>query len=548
MYCLNSGEGYKLFMEAAQKDTYVDKTMMIDTLYRYAMTACKYICVTRPRRFGKSVTANMIAAFFDRSARENSRKLFERSRVGSLKEEQEKICSENPEGSETGKLCWPVQGSLNVIRINMIDVLTDTVQTYTDFRNMLGNLLVKDLRELYPDIDFSDDQNISNLLKQTGDKFVFVIDEWDAIFEMPFMQQEEDRKQYLLFLKGLLKDKFYVHFVYMTGILPIAKYTSGSPLNMFREFSAFKDNQFYPYFGLSRDEIQNLMQSKGFSQPSLEELTFWYDGYIRSHDGEHMFNPESVACALVDGKCESNWTGTGPMNEVRDIIRHNVQDLREDIIRMVGGETLEISLSGFDAEKARVSTKDEILSAMVVYGFLSYFNGQLCIPNHELMLKFQAALSSRDLGLRQTLEESKRLLKATLSQKDREVAEMIEDIHTQKIPFFAYHDENSLACVVTIGYLAALDDYKITREDKAGKGYADFTFEPRNNCFLPIILELKYNHSVKNALKCIRERGYIQRFRDYPEVLLVGINYSEKTKKHTCRTERVVPADLPGQA
>ena len=285
------------------------------------------------------------------------------------------------------------------------------------------------------------------------------------------------------------------------------------------------------------------MQRKAFTQPSLEELTYWYDGYIRTYDGVHMFNPESVACALLDGKCESNWTGTGPMNEVRDIIRHNVQELREDVIRMVGGETLDIQLSGFDVEKEKVSTKDEILSAMVVYGFLSYCGGHLRIPNHELMLKFASALSSQELGLKQTLEDSKHLLSATL-EKDRAVASMIEDLHTEKIPFFEYNDENSLACVVTMGYLAALDNYRITREDKAGKGYADFTFEPRNRSFIPIILELKYNHSVKNALKCIREKNYITRFREYPKVLLVGINYSERTKKHTCKTELVTPREL----
>ena len=211
----------------------------------------------------------------------------------------------------------------------------------------------------------------------------------------------------------------------------------------------------------------------------MEELKLWYDGYVRAHDGVHMLNPESVACALVDGRCESNWTGTGPMHEVRDIICHNVQDLREDVIRMVGGETLPIRLSGFSVEKDSVSTKDEILSAMVVYGFLDYSDGQLRIPNHELMLKFQEALFSRELGLRQTPEESRQLLHATLEQKDKEVAALMEDLHTEKIPFFEYKDENSLACVVTMGYLSALDDYRITREEKAGKGYADFTFEPK---------------------------------------------------------------------
>lgn len=543
MNFLNSGEGYTLFNEAVRTDTYVDKTLMIDSLYRYVMSGSKYICVTRPRRFGKSVAANMIAAFFDKSTREQSSQLFEKCRLGRLRGEQEKIWSADPSGLEAGKLCWPSQGRLNVIRMNMIRMLTNKVRTYADFLSKIEALMKDDLRQAYPDLVMESQYAIPDLLNKTGDSFVFVIDEWDAVFEESFMTQA-DKQNYLKFLRSLFKDTGYVCFAYMTGILPIAKYTSVSPLNMFREFSAFQDNQFYPYFGLSEEEIQELMQMKGITRPSMEELTLWYDGYLRSHDGKHMFNPESVSCALMDGRCESYWTGTGPMNEVRDSIRHNVMDLREDVVRMVGGETLPIRMSGFSAEKEKISTKDEILSSMVVYGFLSYFDGQLRIPNHELMLKFQEALSSQELGLRQTLEESGRLLRATLEQRDREVATLIEDLHTEKIPFFSYSDENSLACVVTIGYLAALDDYRINREDKAGKGYADFTFEPRNRKAVPIILELKVNRSVNHALRCIKEKEYIRRFLDYHNVLLVGINYSEKTKKHTCRTELIKPEDF----
>lgn len=546
MNFLNNGIGYRLFEETAFTVTYVDKTLMIDSLYRYARNICKYVCVTRPRRFGKSVAANMIAAFFDESTREKSSVLFEKFSLGGKKKEQEEIWAGDPEGAEAKKMCWPVQGRLKVIRINMIDLLTEHVHSFDDFLSKFDRMLRADLLEQYPEMKMDVSDDLPELLQRTGVSFAFVIDEWDAIFEMPFMR-DEDRKKYILLLKALLKDKSYVHFAYMTGILPIAKYTSGSPLNMFREFSAFQDDQFYSFFGLTEEEIEKLMIRRGFAKPSLEEMTRWYDGYVREPDGMHLFNPESVACALTNGRCRSYWTGTGPMNEVRDIIRHNVQDLREDVIRMAGGETLDIELTGFSVEKTSVSTRDEILSAMVVYGFLSYFNGQLRIPNHELLLKFREALSSKELGLKQTLEESRRLLVATLEQRDREVAAMIEDLHTEKIPFFQYNDENSLACVVTMGYLAAMDDYRITREDKSGKGYADFTFEPKRKDGVPIILELKYNRSVNNALKSIREKDYIRRFQEYSRVLLVGINYSEKTKRHTCGTELVSPADEPRQ-
>lgn len=532
MTFLNNGTGYALFEEEVQKEAYVDKTLLIQDVYQYSRKTNKYICITRPRRFGKTVAANMLAAFFDASTAGESRELFENMEIGKLRKEQERAW----EAGRDLSLCWPQQGKCRVLRINMIELISDDTESYQEFREDLQRKLEGDLKEAYPVLQ-QEDGKIHELLEKTGDRFIFVIDEWDAVFEASFMT-EKDRQAYILFLKALLKDRKYVQLAYMTGILPITKYTSGSPLNMFHEFSAFEDASFYKYFGLTEREISDVMHRKGITKPSIEELTAWYDGYTRE-DGVHVFNPASVSKALGEGVCKNNWTGTGPMNEVRDLIQKNVQDLREDVLRMAGGETLEIRLTGFSVEKTQTSTRDEILSAMVVYGFLSYDRGRLRIPNHELLLKFQQALASERLGLRQTLEESRKLLDATLAQNHREVARLLEVIHNEKVPFFQYNDENSLACVVTLGYLYALDRYRVSREEKAGKGFVDFLFEPMKKGDIPVILELKYNRSAKNALKCIHERGYLQRFRDYDRVLLVGINYSERTKKHTCLTEMV---------
>ena len=534
MNFINSGTGYALFEYEANKKTYIDKTLMIDALYRHSQEINKYICVTKPRRFGKSTAANMIAAFFDKSTADESGKLFEKLNIGTLKEEQEKAA----ESGAGHSLCWPQQGKHNVIRINIIDLIAPEVRSYSDFYNTLKRQVQADITELYPELRIDKNMLIPEILANTGDSFVFVIDEWDAVFEMPFMT-DSDKREYILFLKALLKDKKYVYFAYMTGILPIAKYSSGSPLNMFKEFTSFQDAIFYPYFGITEDEIRNLMEMKGYTKPTIEELSFWYDGYIRGYDGVHVYNPASVCEAMAEGICQSHWTGTGPMNEVRDIIRNNVKDLRQDIIRMAGGETLEIELGGFSVEKSEINTRDEILSAMVVYGFLTYYEGNLRIPNHELMLKFRQALASEQLGLNQTLEESKKLFNATLERDHGEVARLLEELHDEKIPFFVYNDENSLACVVTVGYLFALNKYRITRESKAGKGYVDFLFEPMRKDETALILELKYNHSAENALKSIHERDYIKRLKGYKRVLLVGINYSEAKKKHTCLTELV---------
>ena len=532
MYFLDTNAGYLLFRREAQKKTYVDKSLMVDALYRYTQETKEYVCVTRPRRFGKTVAANMIAAFFGMGAAEESRALFTKLALGKLREEQQAASREEQELP----LCWALQGKCHVIHINMIHVLTSEVKSYAQFEEVFRRKLLRDLQAVWSDPVIEESTALSDALEAAGCQFIFVIDEWDAIFEARFMTKD-DKESYLLLLKGLLKDKPYIHFVYMTGILPIAKYSSGSSLNMFAEFTSFQDEVFYPWFGLTREEIVDLMTRKGITKPSIEDLSFWYDGYIRDQDGLHMYNPTSVSLALAAGGCRSHWTGTGPMNEVQDTIRLNVKDLREDVIRMTGGEALDIKLSGFSVEKTKVSTKDEILSSMVVYGFLTYHDRKLSIPNHELKLKFQQALSSESLGLKQTFAASRTLLDATLTRDHETVARMIEELHDEKIPFFQYNDENSLACVVVMGYLAALDDYQIVREDKAGKGYADFTFTPFRKSDTAIVLELKYGHSAEDALKSIREREYAKKFKDYARILLVGINYSEATKKHSCLTE-----------
>lgn len=129
MNFLNSGAGYALFHKEARKKTYTDKSLLVDEVYRYSQDINGYICVTRPRRFGKSTAANMIAAFFDERTAQESRKLFEGLELGKCREEQETEWQEDPELA----LCWPHQGKHKVLRINMIDLLTERIHSYQDF-------------------------------------------------------------------------------------------------------------------------------------------------------------------------------------------------------------------------------------------------------------------------------------------------------------------------------------------------------------------------------------------------------------------------------
>ncbi len=168
MNFLNSGKGYELFEIEALKDSYVDKSMLIDTVFQYAHRTNRYICVTRPRRFGKSTAANMIAAFFDKGSADESGILFKGLEVG-------KLFGSGKAADKTS--LWAHQGNLDVIRINMIDLITEKTKSYADFLGTLTRRMKEDITTAYPDIVTDGDASISEMIEATGTRFIFVIDE-----------------------------------------------------------------------------------------------------------------------------------------------------------------------------------------------------------------------------------------------------------------------------------------------------------------------------------------------------------------------------------
>ena len=219
-------------------------------------------------------------------------------------------------------------------------------------------------------------------------QLIFVLDEWDFIFHQDFIT-EVDKKSYLVFLRSLLKDRPYVRLAYMTGILPISKYSSGSELNMFAEYTMAKSRKFCEYFGFSDEEVDMLYARycKTQEEPLLverEELRRWYDSYA-TPAGIRLYNPRSVVLALTNNSLDNYWTSSGPYDEIFYYIRNNVDSVKEDLTLLISGASVPTKIEEYAATSQNLKTKEEILSAMVVYGFLSYENGIVSIPNKELM-------------------------------------------------------------------------------------------------------------------------------------------------------------------
>lgn len=534
-FYLNSMTAYTLYENESKKPYFVDKSHMLEELFPLIREGNNYICLTRPRRFGKTIMANMIASFFSKAC--DSRMLFDRLAVADAKAYEE------------------YRNQYNVVHISFNDVPRDC-KSYGQYIMRIEKRLGKDLAREFPDVEFDPGDALWDLfmtlyMEHPQIQFIFVLDEWDFIFHQDFVT-DADKKEYLAFLRSLLKDRPYVRLAYMTGILPISKYSSGSELNMFVEYTMAKSRMFGGYFGFSDPEVDMLYERycKVQAPPLLvsrEELKRWYDGYA-TPSGIRLYNPRSVVLALSSNSLDNYWTSSGPYDEIFYYIRNNVDSVRDDLALMAAGQCVPAKIQEYAATSQSLRTKEEIMSAMVVYGFLSYENGTVSIPNKELMDRFSDMLKKESsLGyVYQLARASEKMLRATLAGDTGTMEQIMELAHDMETPILSYNHETELSAVVNLVYLSARDMYRVEREEKAGKGFVDFIFYPETPAAADgMILELKVDHSPEEAINQIKEKNYMARFlgskqRDGKQqrILLVGIGYDRAEKKHHCKVER----------
>ena len=517
-YFLNGITPINQFTKTTKEKYFIDKSELIGKMNELVGTASQYICITRPRRFGKTINAMMLACYYSKNA--NFKNLFDKLEISKSSSYLEYL------------------NKHNVVYMTLNSNISE-LKTYEEYVKFYKTRLVHDLTEAYPNID--NRGTISEILerasKESGQGFIFIIDEWDYIFNNNLFSEGE-RKEFLEFLRDLLKDKPYVELAYMTGVLPIAKYSAGSALNMFKEYNILNDKKYDKYFGFTFDETKALCEKQNIV--TFEELTSWYDGY-KTCSGLDVFNPRSVVYALSDGVCQSYWTNTGPMDEIIYYINNDIDAVKNDVIQMVSGIPLDIKLKGYGAERKELNTKNQIFSAMAVYGFLSYHDETLEIPNKELRIKFDEALEDKSMGaVSELVLKSNEMLKATLRKDTATMEKLIQEAHDINIPIIKYNDENSLACVITLVYLSARSKYKIVREMATGIGRADFIFYPNDKSKPAFILELKKNATPEEALKQIKEKRYADSLKDYTgQKLAVGISYDSKLKNHKIKIEDI---------
>lgn len=509
------------FQRAINSEIYVDKSQLIEYTNKKLFTEQQFICVSRPRRFGKSMAANMLTAYYSRGC--DSREMFSNLKI-----------------SKSG-IFEKHLNKYNVIHINMVNFLSES-QNMDEMIEFIEEDLIDELKNEYLDIRYPKRQNlikiIAAIFSQTDIPFVFIIDEWDCVFR-EHQNDTDAQNKYLDFLRNLLKDQSYVALAYMTGILPIKKYGKHSALNMFTEVSMTDPREYAEFTGFTENEVKKLCSEYNMT---FDETKRWYDGY--SLMGISIYNPRSVVMSMTGGYFNNYWTSTETYEALRVYIEMNFDGLKDTIIELLAGQKAVIDTTTFSNDMVTFETKDDVLTLLIHLGYLTYdfYTKEVSIPNYEISEQFASTIKVMGWSeVANSLKLSDELLKATLNCNEEKVAELIDKAHSDNTSILKYNDENSLSCVISLAYYSARKTYTIERELPAGKGYADLVFRPRKNNSNPaMIVELKYDKSSKGAIEQIKKKQYVDCLKDYSgEILLVGINYNKDNKQHTCKIEKI---------
>jgi len=517
--------GNDIFKREICADIYVDKTLMIKEINRFIDTGNNYICISRPRRFGKTIAGNMLAAYYSRGC--DSRELFSGLKIADDPGFPDKL------------------NQYNVIQIDM----NSEYQNTEDTENLIGRLRKKIKREMvreFPDVEFDEEDSLAdymlNIYYETKQTFVILLDEYDVLVREQV--SENLFQEYLSFLNGLFKSNTLrpaISLAYLTGILPVVRDTIQSKLNNFEEYTILDSEGITPFLGFTSQEVQALCTEHG---ADFRECRLWYDGYHQN--GYELYNPESVVKAVRKKQFDNYWGKTSTYEAITDRIRQNYAGTKDDVIRMLSGENVDVNVTRYMNTMTSFHTKDDVFTYLIHLGYLAYDRdesspyGTCRIPNKEVRQEwFNAIETESDYAVTtQIIQDSRKLLNETWRGNEEAVARALDRSHIHVTSNRSYNNEDALQSAIYLAYIYALNHYTVIKEMTTGKGFADVVFIPFKDEVPAMIIELKRNDSRESALKQIKDRQYYDSLSHYQgKLLFIGINYDEKTKTHSCKIE-----------
>lgn len=429
------------FQVALNSRIYVDKTGLIEYTNSVLDTTNAYICNSRPRRFGKSYAANMLAAYYSKGT--DSEQMFSGLRISKDADFKKHL------------------NKYDVIHIDIQWFLAncDDADKVVSF---ITKSVLDELRGIYPDalpqevVTLPD--ALSRVKERTGQKFVVIIDEWDVIIRDGAMI-ENVQDEYLNFLRGMFKGvepTKYIQLAYLTGILPIKKERAQSAVNNLDEFTMLQADELAPYIGFTENEVKGLCEKYN---RDFDKVKKWYDGYLL--DGYQVYNPKAVVSVMTKGRFRSYWSETGSYEVVVPLICMNYDGLRNAIIEMLSGSEVKVDTATFKNDPAKIQNRDDVITYLIHLGYLGYNEDSesAFVPNEEIRQELITAVRSSNWDeLIAFQQESRKLLTATLSMDEKQVAAEIDKFHSQYASMIQYNDENSLSSIITIAYLGAMQD------------------------------------------------------------------------------------------
>lgn len=513
------------FRDVLNSKIYVDKTGLLKYTNDAINTTSKFICNSRPRRFGKSVTADMLTAYYSKGC--DSEQLFAGFAIGKDADFKKHLNRYDVIHFDVQWCLAPAKNAEHVVPFIEQSVIGELKTAYPD--------VLEDEVTSLPDA-------LSAINAETGSRFIVIIDEWDVLIRDDANNQTV-QDQYINFLRGMFKGtepSKFISLAYLTGILPIKKLKTQSALNNLTQLTMLNPSLLAPYVGFTEEEVLELCNQYG---QNFDEVKRWYDGYLLGK--YHVYNPNAVVNLMLQGDFQSYWSQTGTYESILPLINKNFDGLKTAILTMLSGDEIKVKTTSFQNDMVTFKNKDDVMTLLIHLGYLAYNRKRQTayIPNEEIRGEFADAVGENKWSeLIQLENQSNELLEATLDMDENAVAEGIDRIHTEFTSAIQYNNENSLSSVLSIAYLSAMQYYfKPIRELPAGRGFADFVFIPKIEYaadYPALVVELKWNKSAKTALQQIYEKEYPCSLLEYTgNILLVGINYDKKSKTHQCKIE-----------
>ena len=528
VYLNPNNQNFRSFVNTGR---YVDKTMLIKqtNLFLDDLTF-KFVCISRPRRFGKSVAEDMLAAYYSKGA--DSKELFSRFKIASTQDFEKNL------------------NKFNVVYIDLNSLFARWQNLPAEKRpafvvHLVNQVVCSEFKSEFPDVAFGDEVSLADYILQVyaqkGETFIIIIDEYDVLVREQV--SEQDLELYRAFLNSLFKSselKSAISLAYLTGILPIMKDKIQSKLNTFRPYTMLSAGKLAEFVGFTTAEVREMCAKYDCD---FELCKSWYNGYRLG--AVEVYNPEAVIQAAVTGEFKSYWSGTSTYNVVAEKIKMNFSGTKEDVIVMLGGGKVKVDTEGFENRMDTFRNKDDVFTFLIHLGYLAYDEdcGQCYIPNREIHNEWQRVIKN-DSDYEQTnriILDSEQLLQETLAGNEAAVAAALDRSHIHVTSNRSYNNEYSLQSAIYLAYIYALNGYVIAKELTTGKGFADIAYIPFDKSKSALIVELKHNKSAETALTQIKEKRYFDSLKNWHGGLLfVGVSYDEKTKAHECNIERFV--------